>query len=251
MHNSYITVGHGPRRVLALHGWFGSARAWAPYTHVLDQDRYTYVFMDYRGYGGAKAMEGRYTIDEIASDAIAIADRLGWDRFSLLGHSMGGMAIQRVLVQAPQRVDKLVAVTPVPAGGVPFDDATWQFFSSAAKDARVRRAILDNTTGNRLSSYWLDAMVRHSQEQSIEQAFAAYLTAWAKTDFADQVKGNPVPVLVVVGEHDPALGAEFMKATWMQWYPNATLVTMRNAGHYPMDETPVALATEIERFLAG
>lgn len=250
MSNSYITVGHGPRRVLALHGWFGSARAWTPYAHVLDQERFTYVFMDYRGCGGSKTIAGAYTMDEIASDALAVADKLGWKRFSLLGHSMGGMAVQRVLVEAPERIEKLVGVCPVPAGGVPFDEATWQFFSSAATDGAVRKAILDNTTGNRLSSFWLDSMVRHSQEQSIEQAFASYLAAWAKTDFSARVKGNPVPVLVVVGQHDPALGEEFMKATFMQWYPNATLVSIGNAGHYPMDETPVALATQIERFLA-
>ena len=36
-----------------------------------------------------------------------------------------------------------------------------------------------------------------------------------------------------------------------QHYPQAQLHVLRNAGHYPMDETPVILATEIERFLAG
>jgi len=40
-----------------------------------------------------------------------------------------------------------------------------------------------------------------------------------------------------------------MKATFLAWYPNAELEVMQNAGHYPMDETPVALATSIENFL--
>jgi pimeloyl-ACP methyl ester carboxylesterase len=42
-----------------------------------------------------------------------------------------------------------------------------------------------------------------------------------------------------------------MKATYLAWYPNASLEVMPNAGHYPMDETPVALATSIEAFLRG
>ena len=83
------------------------------------------------------------------------------------------------------------------------------------------------------------------------EAFEAYLTAWAKTDFVEAIRGNPVPVKVIVGEHDPALGADAAHATWLQHYPNCELFTMPNAGHYAPDETPVALATEIERFLAA
>ena len=63
------------------------------------------------------------------------------------------------------------------------------------------------------------------------------------------MQGKTLPVLVVAGENDPALGPETCKATWLQHYPNARLEVMSNAGHYPMDETPVALATVVEKFL--
>jgi pimeloyl-ACP methyl ester carboxylesterase len=250
MSNTYITVGQGPHRVLALHGWFGSAHGWGPLVDCLDRDAFTYVFMDYRGYGGSKGLRGRYTMDEIATDALALVDRLKWNTFSMIGHSMGGMAIQRVLVDAPARVRKLVAITPVPASGVPFDEHTWAFFSTAPKSAEARKAIINNTTGQRLSDYWLTRLVRHSLENSTEEASAAYLLAWARTDFSDLVKGNPVPIKIIVGENDPALNADFMRATYMRWYPNAKLETILNAGHYPMEETPAALATSIESFLA-
>lgn len=251
MPNTYISIGHGPHRVLGLHGWFGSARGWGPLVNVLDRERFTYVFMDYRGYGGSKTTPGKYTIDEIATDAIALADSLRWDRFSLLGHSMGGKAIQRVLVEAPARVNKLVAVTPVPAAAVPFDDAGWGLFTSAAKSADARRGIIGFSTGNRLSATWVNAMARHSLENSTEEAFAAYLPAWAKSDFSARVQGLTTPVKVIVGEHDPAITADIMRATFLVNYPNAMLEVMTNAGHYPMDETPVALATGIEAFLGA
>jgi pimeloyl-ACP methyl ester carboxylesterase len=251
MANSHLRIGDGPHKVIALHGWFGSALGWGPYAKALDEKRFSYAFMDCRGYGGAKGVKGEFTMQEISADALALADALGWKEFSLIGHSMGAKAVQQVLADAPARVRKMVALTPVPASGVPFDDAGWKLFSSAAGSAEARKGIINFSTGGRCSDAWLDRMVKHSLDNSTPQAFAAYLLAWAKGDFSARIKGNPVPVLVMVGEHDPALNAEAMRATFLQWYPNARLETIANAGHYPMDETPVALATAVERFLHG
>jgi len=249
MANTYVQVGNGPIKIIALHGWFGSGAGWGPFMQVLDGKRFTYAFMDYRGYGDSRNVAGAFTMQEIASDTLALADRLGWKQFNLIGHSMGGKAIQHVLADAPARVRRLVAVTPVPAAEIPFDEAGWKLFTSAAKSPEARKGILNFSTGNRLSEAWLDRMLKHSIENSTEQAFAAYLLAWARGDFSARIKGNPVPVLVIAGEHDAALTADVMRGTYLQWYPNATLEVMSNAGHYPMDETPVALATTIERFL--
>lgn len=54
---------------------------------------------------------------------------------------------------------------------------------------------------------------------------------------------------VIVGEHDLALTAEVMRATWLSHYPNAELEEIPNSGHYPMYETPLALAASVETFL--
>jgi pimeloyl-ACP methyl ester carboxylesterase len=250
MPNTHHVVGHGPHKVIVLHGWFGDSRAFAPMEGVLTQADFSYAFMDYRGYGGMQGVRGAYTMDEIAQDAIALADHLGFAQFSLIGHSMGGMAIQRVLTKARSRVRKLVALTPVPASGVPFDEQGWALFSGAADNPANRYGIIDFTTGNRLSKTWLDQMVAYSLAHSDRDAFAAYLTAWAKTDFAAEVNGATTPLLAIVGANDPALNADVVKATYLAWYKNAELEVMQNAGHYPMYETPVALATSIEKFLA-
>jgi len=92
------------------------------------------------------------------------------------------------------------------------------------------RAIIDLTTGNRLTDVWLDAAVQASLATSDKAAFGAYLGSWAKTDFHQQIEGNPVPVKVIVGEHDPALGEATMQATFVQWYPNCELEVLANAG---------------------
>jgi pimeloyl-ACP methyl ester carboxylesterase len=242
-------VGRGPRRVIALHGWFGSARGWGWLPGLIDGDVFSYAFLDCRGYGDRRDIAGEHSIAEISGDALALADELGWERFSVVGHSMGGSAAQRVLADAPARVERLVGISPVPAGGVPFDEQGWELFDGAAEDPDKRRAIIDLTTGGRLSPRWLDDMVRFSLEQSDREAFRAYLPAWARTDFTAEVTGNPVPALAVVGEHDPALGAPAMRQTWLRQYPKARLEVVPNAGHYAMYETPVHLATLLERFL--
>jgi pimeloyl-ACP methyl ester carboxylesterase len=244
-----LTVGSGPVHVLALHGWFGSGRGWGALPDLVDGSRFTYAFPDYRGYGERRDVAGDYTIAEAAADLLAVADELGWDRFSLVGHSMGGIVAQRILADASGRVERLVGISPVPASGVPFDEQGWALFSGAAEDPAKRRAIIDFTTGNRLAGTWLDRMVRDSLDTSAAEAFAAYLPAWARTDFAAEVSGNPVPVLTIVGEHDPALGEAAVRGTWLAHYPNASLEVLGNAGHYAMHETPVRLVTVLDDFL--
>jgi pimeloyl-ACP methyl ester carboxylesterase len=249
MTNDPVVIGGGPRRVLALHGWFGSATGWGQLPDLIDGDKYSYAFVDYRGYGRRRDETGEYSLAEISSDALAAADGLGWDRFTVLGHSMGGTAMQRVLLDAPDRVTALIGVSPVPSTGVPFDEQGWALFDGAAANRDNRYAIIDLTTGNRLSRTWINRMVEFSLDNSEAAVFGAYLEAWAKTDFSAQVQGNQIPVKVVVGEHDPALGAAVMKQTFLQQYPNATLEVLLNAGHYSMFETPIALLTVIESFL--
>lgn len=246
----YVTFGRGPKKVVALHGWFGDHTTFDAMRSALSPHEFTYVFPAYRGYGLSKDIPGDYTISEIAGDVIQIADKLDWFNFDLIGHSMGGMAVQRVLADAPGRIRKIVAIAPVPASGVPLPPDQVALFAGAAKNRDARRAIIDLSTGNRLSRSWLDQMVNHSFDCSTIEAFATYFQAWSKTSFVDAIKDNGVPIHVIVGANDPSLNADVMKATYLSWYPNASLEVTENAGHYPMNETPVALATSIERFLS-
>jgi len=248
--SSYASVGSGDHHVLAVHGWFGSSRGWGSLPDFLDGSTYTYVFMDLRGYGDRKQVGGEFTMEEAAADAIALADELGWDRFSVIGHSMGGKVAHQMLLQAPDRVDKLIGLNPVPATEVPMDEQGWELFSGAAGNAGNRAAIIDFTTGSKLTTTFIQHVVQHSLDHSNVGAFGAYLRAWAKSDFSGQVKEDTsTPVKVIVGETDPALSAEVMEQTWLVFFPGAELTVLANAGHYPMFEAPVALATSIEEFL--
>jgi len=248
--SSYVTVGSGDHHVLAIHGWFGSARGWGSLPEFLDGSAYTWVFMNLRGYGDRRDTAGEFTADEAAADALAVADDLGWDRFSVVGHSMGAKFAHRVLLQAPDRVRKLVGLNSVPAGEMPMDTEGWALFSGAATEPRNRAAIIDLTTGNKLTKTFINHVVQHSLDNSTVEAFAAYLQAWAKSDFSAQAKvDTATPVKLIVGVNDPALSANLMEQTWMVFFPYAQLTILPDAGHYPMFESPVSLATSIEEFL--
>ncbi|MBF5003892.1 alpha/beta fold hydrolase [Diaphorobacter caeni] len=251
MGNHPLVAGHGPRHVLVVHGWFGSAQSWRSFIPEIDPEQFTYAFIDCRGYGARQHEDGPYDMQTVAGDVLAVADQLGWKEFDLIGHSMGGKAIQHALRLAPGRVRRLVAITPVPAVGVPFDDETWTLFSNAAGDADARTAIVSHSTGGRMSASLVQHIVAHSLEQSRTDAFAAYLPSWARTDLSDGLQGLPHPMLVVVGAHDPGLTVQAMQATFSTLYPQARIEVLADAGHYPMDETPRELVTLVERFLSA
>lgn len=245
------SVGNGDHAVICLHGWFGSAEGWGYLPEVVDRDRFTYWFPEMRGYGARRDESGEFTMKEYAADALAVADELGLERFSVVGHSMGGKAAASLLAQAPGRVRALVGIAPVAPAPVPLDEDGHGLFFGAPERDENRRAIIDFTTGSRNSAAWLDDMVAFSRSSSTQEAFAGAVESWVNDDYLAEVGRPETPISCIVGENDPALSADVMKQSWMQIYPNVELVELASCGHYPMYESPVWLATQIEAFLAG
>ena len=90
-----------------------------------------------------------------------------------------------MLLQAPDRVRQ--AGRPQPGARpapCPWTSRAGQLFSGAAGNPGNRAAIIDFTTGSKLTTTFIDQVVRHSLENSTEAAFAAYLQMWAKEDFS-------------------------------------------------------------------
>jgi 3-oxoadipate enol-lactonase len=241
--------GHGAARVVVLHDWLGDRHNWDPLLPYLDTERFTYAFADLRGYGESRDMPGTFTCDEAASDALAVADHLRWERFALVGHSMTGLVVQAIAAKAPARVTKIVAVTPVGPAGLSMPPEVIGFMEKICLEPSLRRGALAQSWGDRHSERWLDFKVARWNECSRPEAVLGYLRMFAKTDLRERVKGLDVPLLAIAGEHDqPWFSADALHAGFGA-YPRLEVATCRNAGHYPMQETPVALATLMERFL--
>ena len=247
----FSTLGQGPIHLIALHGWLSDGKVFDQIKPFFNKTKYTIAFMDYRGYGASTDMTGTYSIDEIASDALSVADSLGWDNFHVIGHSMGGMVIQKIALMAPAKVLSGIAITPVPASGFEMDADMTGFFQSSATDDAALAEIFNILTGKRHSSAFLNGLVQNAREATTTPAYLGYFDAWTKSDFSALVKEVKTPICVIAGAHDGALGPDHMQTTYLSQLPNAHLEVIDAAGHYPMLETPPELFNKIEVFLNG
>jgi pimeloyl-ACP methyl ester carboxylesterase len=98
------------RKVLALHGWLDNAASFIPLAaHLSALDL---VLLDLPGHGRSAHLPAgaQYTSAGAVNAVLDVADALGWQRFSLLGHSMGAGIASLIAAAVPQRVEKLVVI---------------------------------------------------------------------------------------------------------------------------------------------
>lgn len=243
-------IGHGPDRLIIVHGWLGDHRLFEPFFDCLDAARFTCAYLDCRGYGERRSEPGPYSIAAIAADILALAESLGWETFHVVGHSMAGMAAQRLMADAPRRLASAILIAPVPASGARIDKARRELLRRAIVDAAARRELIDRNTGQARDRGWVDELLELSLAATARAPLEEYMAAWIETDFAVEVKGAALPALVICGALDPGCSAARMRETILAWCPNSSLALLDGAGHYPMRESPAALAELISTFLS-
>jgi 3-oxoadipate enol-lactonase len=247
----FLKFGHGPVLVIALHDWTCDHTSWDTVLPYLTPEQFTYVFADLRGYGSSREIAGEHTLDEAAADVIALADRLGWTQFSLIGHSMTGLVVQQVAQKIPDRVLRLVAITPAAPASMGLDEEAIKLFQSIALASdEARFSTVTSLWGTRLSATWTRYKLQRWRATADPEAASDYVRMWGNTDITERVRGLQTRILIIGAELDaPPFHADALEASMLPLYPNAKVVTLTDCGHYPMQEQPPALATLIEQYL--
>lgn len=245
-------IGAGPDAVLVMHEWLGDHANWEPVWPYLDTGRFTYVFVDLRGYGWSRNFPGSYSVDEAVADGLRIMDHYGYRRFHVVGHSMSGMIAQKFLAAAPSRVKSMVAICPVPAAGFKADDKTMGALRAVIEDDEATKKALVARGGGRYGEAWLNFKLGLARRAATREAMHGYLRMFTGADFSAEVRGSPIPVLAILGRYDiPFYREESVRANFESLYPNFSLVVCEEAGHYPMLEAPVFVAGNIDRFIGA
>lgn len=106
----YEVLGRG-RPVILLHGWLGSWRYWIPAMQQLSMKYRTYA-LDFWGFGDSGRDTRRY---DFASQVLLLdqfMDKLGIAKAALVGHDLGASVAARYAVQRPDRVPRLMTISP-------------------------------------------------------------------------------------------------------------------------------------------
>ena len=250
------------RRILLLHGFAGAKEDFSDWLDVLAAAGWHGVTYDQRGHGGSAHPEAEvpFSLQIFTDDVRALVDELGWDRFVLLGHSMGGMIAQLFALQAPDRLDGLVLMgtSHGPPDGIHAElvelgqevvrEGGTAALIAAQKD--FGPGPLDTAAHRRL------VVRRPDYEQYCEgKTLAASDQMWVamagemltQPDRLGAVEGLKMPVLVIVGSYDETFLQQCGNLAGA--IPTADLVVIGGAGHSPQFEAPDEWWSALSRFL--
>lgn len=256
-----LEAGEGGRPLLLAHGFTGAKEDFGDWIDAFAAEGWWVIAPDLRGHGSSDHpdREDRYSLALFAQDVLALADVLGWSRFALLGHSMGGMIAQEVALQAPERVERLVLMDTNhgPVDGLDPDTVAFGveilrtegiagLVGVLAQLPQQPKAPSDLRLRAERQGYaeFADGKV-HRCSPAMYAAMGVELTT--RADRLADLAGLTMPVRVVVGAEDTG----FLPASRRiaDAIASADLVVIPDAAHCPQFENPEAWWAAVAPFL--
>jgi len=241
----------GPRTapaVILLHGFGASLQTWEDWARDLEKD-HRVIRYDLPGFGLTGAdPSGDYTDARSIAVLLALMDRLGVARASVVGNSMGGRIAWTFAALHPERTDKLVLVSPdgfaspgleygvapkVPLmmRTLPYVLPSFMLRASLAP-AYANSDVLTDALFTRYRDMMLAPGVRGAIVQRMGQQ--------ALVDPVPLLKRIEAPALLMWGERDGMIpfanSADYLRAL-----PHGTLAALPGIGHIPQEEAPATV----------
>jgi len=251
----------GPREapvVLLLHGFGASLQAWDDWAPALEKNLRV-LRIDIPGFGlSGPAVNQDYSDAADVARIIAVMDQLGVQQVIVAGHSMGGRIAWNLAAAHPERVSKLVLLSP---DGFPDpnakSDKTYEVPSLlglmqyslpkwALRMGGVAPAFADDSqlTPQMMQRYH-DMMLA----PGVRTALLERMRQTRNSDPVARLQSITVPTLLIWGEKDAFIpvgnAQDYLKAM-----PQATLVTLPGVGHVLHEEAPKASVQAVLDFLA-
>lgn len=244
-------VGSGAEKVLILHDWFSDCSSYEHILPYMDTEDFTYVLVDLRGYGRSKEIQGRFDLEEVIEDIQFLIENFEWDKFHILSHSMSALIAQKLLIHIPEKIKSIIAITPVSASGNYIEKDAFNFMEDAAdKNDEAATEVFRSLASSKLTDKFIKFKVRRWRETTVAMARIAYLIMFTESNFLHKIKALDIPMLIIIGNNDHQTFTEQeIREKFIKYYSNSTLKTIHDAGHFPMQETPILLASYINEFL--
>lgn len=259
----YLTAGQGPA-VILLHGYTQTSRMWRPIIPQL-AEKFTVIAPDLPGIGDSDIPADGLDMKTAAIRIHALAKSLGIEKARVVGHDIGLMVAYAYAAQFPAETEKLVvmdAFLPGVAGweAVYNNPGIWHFrFNGPTPEALVR-----GRERTYFEHFWNDFAADRNHSLS-EADRAAYTAAYARPgrmragwayfvsfiqaakDFAQLSQTKlPMPVLAIGGEkaNGEVLGQQMKIVA-----SSATVVVLKNTGHWVLEENPKETTGALMTFL--
>ena len=246
---SYKSQGAAGPPVVILHGLLGSSSNWRSIARHL-AERYRVFALDLPNHGESPHVD-TMSYPAMAADVAGFLDEQRIASATLIGHSMGGKTAMRLALDAPERVDRLVAVDIAPTLSN-HDHLPWlrametldvgrvrrrgdadKLLAEAVPDAAMRQFLLQNLISTPGGFAWRVNLA------AIESSLSALLDFPLDAD----TKAFDGPALFIRGAQSDYVSREDETAI-RALFPRADVVTIEGAGHWVHAEQPA-------RFLAA
>ena len=278
-----VAVGGPPdaEPILFLHGFPESHRTWRHQLRDLSRD-HKVVAPDQRGFAGSDKPDGveNYETDRIVADAIALADTLGLESFTLVGHDWGGAVAWLAALAHPDRVRRLVIVNaphPLIFQKSLIEDAAQRAASQYIRAFRSP-AMEAGIAAMGLGAFLEKGLLAHAESSKLEpEERQAYLDDWSRegalTAMLNWYRASRIevpaigedaaaplwtrapfphlgmPTLVVWGLRDKALLPVQLEGLH-GLVDDLRIVTSATAGHFITWEEPETVTGAIRDFIA-